>query len=177
MNTGLNRAEFYFFTFKIGLETGSLGLIQYGWDHTIIPNWISSFWIPLSSMCGFHPHLQEFNLRAGIPTIICTFQARSEEWGQKGDLTFQEVFPEISCNTFVISVARTSFPWGRLGNVVFWSGCLAITNKIKVLLLVRKGFYKVNNFFLNFSLEVHSFSLISSGTTFLPHPSQGFQFP
>lgn len=171
MNTGLNRTEFYFFTLKIGLETGSLGLIQYGWLHTVISDWSSSFWVPLSSKHGFYPQcLPEFKLRAGIRTITCTFQATAEKGGQKGNLTFQEVFPEISCNTsFVISLARVSSLWGRLGNVVFWAGYSTITNKIRTLLLMRKGFCKLNNFFLTLVWEFTHFHWFP--LTLLSHPS------
>lgn len=138
--TGQN---FIFFTLKIGLETGSLGLIQYGWLHTVIPDWSSSLWVPSSSTYGFY--LQdpaEFKSRAGIPTITYTFQARAEEGGTKGNLTFQGVFLEISCNTSAgISLARASSLWGRRGNVVFGPGYLVISNKIRILLLMRKDFY------------------------------------
>lgn len=84
--------NFIFFTLKIGLETGSLGLIQYGWHHTVIPNWSSLFWVPSPSMRGFY--LQgppEFKSKPGIPNITCTFQARAEEeGGQRMTLLFKE---------------------------------------------------------------------------------------
>lgn len=102
---------------------------------------------PPTSMHDSYPQcLPEFKLRARIQQSPAHSRPEPRKGGPKGDLTFQEVFPEISCNT------SSSSLWGRLGNTVFWVGYLANPNKIRILLLMRKDFYKVSNFFFKLLL-------------------------
>lgn len=134
---------FFFFTLKIGLETSSLGLILYGWLHTILPRWSSLLSVPSSSTHGFYLwDLPRVQTEGWNSNHHLNFPGQSRGQGNKGWPYLSRTLLEISCNTSAsISLAKSSSLWGRLGNVVFWAGYLAISNKIRILLLMRKDFY------------------------------------